>query len=311
MSELRLDGNVAIVTGAGRGLGREYALMLASRGAAVIVNDLGAELDGAGEDARPANQVVAEIEQLGGKAVANFSSVTSEAGARTMVEQALNSFGALHTVINNAGNFTPSRPFLETSAASFQSLWDVHVLGAVNVLRAAWPHFLAQNYGRVVNIGSHGGYYGHAGRFEYATVKAALHGLTLTLAMEANGHDIGVNVVAPGAATRPVLSWAKPGQFSMEAFSPALVAPPLAWLVHPDCKENGQSFSIMSGNISRVVVCETKGYQSRTPTPEQVRAHFPEIMDIGDTRASNLSFPEGAVARGAELIAHFTTANQT
>ena len=146
------------------------------------------------------------------------------------------------------------------------------------------------------------------GKFEYATVKAAIHGLTLTLAMEGGEHGIHVNVVAPGAGTRPVLSWAPANQFAVPGFAPELVAPGAFWLVHDDCHANGQSFGIIAGNISRIVVAETSGFQSRTPTPEAIRDHFGEIIDIGDTSVSNLVFPEGAIARGAELISSFDKA---
>ena len=305
MSELRFDGKVAIVTGAGRGMGRSHALLLASRGASVVVNDPGVSLAGDGGDKGPAQQVVDEIVAAGGKAVANFESVASAEGGQSMVRQALDSFGGLHILVNNAGNFTDSRPFLETSTESFESLFQVHVMGTVHLIRAAWQHLLDQKYGRIVNIGSHGGYYGHGGKFEYATVKAGIHGLTLSLAMEGRQYNVACNVVAPGAATRPVMSWAKPGTFDKPAFSPDLVAPAVAWLVHEDCPANGDSFSVIAGNISRVGISETKGYQSTHPTPESIRDRFADIMNRGESDQKYMVFPTGAIERGMELVAAY------
>ena len=252
-----------------------------------------------------AQEVVDEIIAAGGKAVANFESVASAEGGKAMVDQALAAFGGLHIIVNNAGNFTDARPFLETSTESFESLFQVHVMGTVHVIRAAWQHMIDQNYGRIINIGSHGGYYGHGGKFEYATVKAGIHGLTLSLAMEGRQHGIACNVVAPGAATRPVMSWAKPGTFDKPAFSPDLVAPSVVWLAHEDCTANGDSFSVIAGNISRVVLSETRGYQSTHPTPESIRDHFADIMNRGDEDQNYLVFPKGAIDRGMELVQAF------
>lgn len=303
--ELRLDGKAALVTGAGRGLGRAYALLLAARGASVIVNDLGTELDGSGRDGGFAASVVAEIEAAGGRAVANLDTVASETGARTMVEQALDSFGGLHIVINNAGNFTPARPFLETSSDSFIDVLRVHLMGAVNTARAAWPHLTRQNYGRITNVGSHTGYFGHAGRFEYASAKGAVHGFTMSLAMEGKAHGIAVNLLAPGAGTRPVRSWDDQAIFSTEAFAPELAAPTAVWLAHESCDVTGQAIGVIAGASSRIVIAETRGYQSRSPTPEAIAAHRDAIVEPGDVSRSNLELPTGAVERGMELVGRF------
>ncbi len=303
--DLRFDGKAALVTGAGRGLGRAYAMMLAARGASVVVNDLGAELDGSGRDASFAASVVGEIEAAGGRAVANVDSVADEAGARNMVRQALDSFGGLHVIINNAGNFTPARPFLETSSESFLAVLQVHLMGAVNIARASWAHLIAQRYGRIINVGSHTAYFGHQGRFEYASAKGALHGFTMSLAMEGAPHGIAVNLLAPGAGTRPVRSWDDQAIFSTEAFAPELAAPTALWLAHESCDVSGQAIGVIAGASSRIVIAETKGYQSRRPTPESVAAHRDAIILPGDVAASNLELPAGAVARGAELVQRF------
>ena len=303
--DLRLDGKVALVTGAGRGLGRAYALLLAARGASVVVNDIGAELDGSGRDAGFAVSVVEEIVAAGGSAVSSLETVASEAGAAAIVEQALETFGRLDILINNAGNFTPARPFLETSGASFLDILQVHLMGTVNTARAAWDHLVRQRYGRIINVGSHTGYFGHSGRFEYASAKGAVHGFTMSLAMEGRPFGIAVNLLAPGAGTRPVRSWDDKAIFATEAFAPELVAPTAVWLAHERCDVSGQAIGVIAGATSRIVIAETRGYQSRHPTPESVAAHRDAILDPGDVSASNLELPIGAVERGMELVGRF------
>jgi NAD(P)-dependent dehydrogenase (short-subunit alcohol dehydrogenase family) len=305
MGELRFDGKVALVTGSGRGLGRGYALLLAARGAQVVVNDPGTDLAGAGSDSRPAAQVVEEIVAAGGKAVANFESVATEEGARAMVEQAVSTFGRIDIVINNAGNFLSKRPFAETSRGSFDSIWGVHVMGTVNVIRAAWPHLTAQRSGRIVNTTSHVGYLGLAGEMEYAVAKAGLHGLTRTLSLEAAIYGIAVNAVAPGGMTRPVTAYHVLPEIFNSAFSPALVAPTVVWLAHEDCKVNGEIFGVMAGSTTRIRVAETKGFVSRTPTPDAIRDHFAGILDEATLAASGLTFGTEAEVRGGELVQRY------
>lgn len=305
--ELRLDGKVALITGAGRGLGRAYALLLAARGASVVVNDLGAELDGSGHDASFAAAVVAEIEAAGGNAVANLDSVATGEGASAMVQQALDTFGDLHIVINNAGSFVPERPFLEAGNDSFLSVLQVHLMGAVSTARAAWPHLMERKYGRIINVGSHTAYFGHRGRFEYASAKGAVHGFTMSLAMEGEAHGIAVNLLAPGAGTRPVRSWDSQEIFSTAAFAPELAAPTALWLAHDSCDANGLAIGIIAGATTRLVIAETKGFQSRSPTAETIAAHRDAIVEAGDVSTSNLELPTGAVARGMELVGRFQT----
>jgi NAD(P)-dependent dehydrogenase (short-subunit alcohol dehydrogenase family) len=302
MSELRFDGKVALVTGGGRGLGRGYARLLAARGTQIVVNDPGTDLRGDGADRKPAAQVVEEIVSAGGKAVANFDSVADEAGARRMVDQAIAAFGRIDIVINNAGNFLVKRPFEETSRDSFETIWRVHVMGSINVTRAAWPHMTAQRYGRIVNTTSHVGYLGLAGELEYSVAKSALHGFTRTLSLEAEGHGIAVNAVAPGGMTRPVTAYhVLPDAFNT-AFSPDLVAPTVVWLAHEQCPVNGEIFGVMAGTTVRIKIAETKGYRSRTPTPEAIRDHFERILDDATLAASGLTFGAEAEHRGGELV---------
>ncbi|KQX23530.1 MULTISPECIES: SDR family NAD(P)-dependent oxidoreductase [unclassified Sphingomonas] len=310
MGELRLDGRVALVTGAGRGLGRAHARLLAAHGAKVVVNDPGVGLGGEGGDETPARDVVAEIEADGGTAVANFDTVATEDGARAMVRQAIDSFGRIDIVVNNAGNFFTRHGFVETSSESFASIWQVHVMGSVNVIRAAWPHMVDQGYGRVVNTASHTGYLGSRHNLEYSAAKAAIHGLTRTLSLEAEGHGIAINAVAPGGITRPVkLIEGIVERMPAGAFEPELVAPTVVWLSHEDCKANGEIFGVMAGTTTRIKVVETPGYCSRTPTPEAIRDAFDdEILDQDRFDRSGLVIGREAELRGLDLVERFTKA---
>jgi NAD(P)-dependent dehydrogenase (short-subunit alcohol dehydrogenase family) len=303
MNELRFDGKVALVTGGGRGLGRGYAQLLGARGAKVVVNDPGTDLDGKGSDMQPADAVVEEIIRAGGIAVANYDSVAMEQGSSAMVGKAIDTFARIDIVINNAGNFLHHHAFSETTRQSFEAIWLVHVLGTINVIRAAWPHMRSQGSGRIVNTTSHTGYLGSRDNLEYSVAKAALHGLTRSLALEAAEHGIVINAVAPGAMTRPVMVYpGLPESFGSGAFSPDLVAPTVVWLAHDDCPVKGEVFGVMAGTTARIKIAETKGYHSRTPTPEAIRDHFTTIMDEQTLAAAGLTFGTGAEARGAELI---------
>jgi NAD(P)-dependent dehydrogenase (short-subunit alcohol dehydrogenase family) len=304
MGELRLDGRVALVTGAGRGLGRSYARLLAARGARVVVNDPGVSLRGDGADEGPATAVVQDIRSSGADAVANFESVATQSGAAAAVLQAIESFGRIDIVVNNAGIFMPERDFLETSSESFTRLWHVHVMGSINIARAAWPHLMAQSFGRIINTTSHVGYLGCRGLIEYSVAKAAIHGFTRSLALEAEGSGVTVNAVAPGAMTRPVAELAGlPETFASPSYDASLVAPTLVWMAHEQCKVNGEVFGVMAGTTSRIKMAETVGFHAKHPTPESVRDNFELILDDALLESSGLLFPVEAKQRGTELIA--------
>jgi NAD(P)-dependent dehydrogenase (short-subunit alcohol dehydrogenase family) len=306
MAELRLDGRVALVTGAGRGLGRSYAKLLAARGAGVVVNDPGVGLRGEGGDEGPAEGVAEEIRSSGGSALANFDSVASESGAAAAVARAVDGFGRIDIIVNNAGIFMPERDFLETSSESFTRLWQVHVMGSVNIARAAWSHLMGQSYGRIINTTSHVGYLGCRGLIEYSVAKAAIHGFTRSLALEAEGSGIAVNAVAPGALTRPVKELSGlPDTYTSPAYEATLVAPTLLWLAHEECSVNGEVFGVMAGTTTRIKVAETVGFHSRNPTPETVRDNFDRVMADTTLNGSGLLFSVDAKQRGTDLLAQY------
>jgi len=246
MSELRFDGKVAIVTGAGNGLGRQYALLLGSRGASVVVNDLGKSVTGTGGDAlNPADKVVAEIKAAGGKAVANYDSV--EFGEK-IVKTAVDAFGTVDIVINNAGILRD---------VSFQKMknidWDlimlVHLKGAYSVTRAAWNIMREKKYGRIINTGSSSGIYGSFGQVNYATAKLGLWGFTQSLAKEGEKRNIRCNCIAPLAGTRMTATVMPPEV--IEALKPDYVAPFVAFMAHESCQENGSMFEVGAGYIAK------------------------------------------------------------
>lgn len=194
-------GRVAIVTGAGRGLGRQHALALAKRGAKVLVNDLGGARDGSGGSASAAQQVVDEIRAAGGEALANAASVTDFEAVLAMVQQAIDAWGRVDILINNAG-ILRDKSFAKMDLADFRLVLDVHLMGAVHCCKAVWSHMIAQKYGRIVMTTSSSGLYGNFGQSNYGAAKLALVGLMQTLSIEGAKHDVRVNCLAPTAATR-------------------------------------------------------------------------------------------------------------
>ena len=223
---IRFDGRVAVVTGAGGGLGRQHALALAARGAAVVVNDLGGNVNGNGGAATTANAVVEEIRKAGGKAIANGASVTDFAAVQAMVEAALREWGRVDILVNNAG-ILRDKSFAKMDLADFRLVLDVHLMGAVNCTKAVWDTMRAQNYGRVVMTTSSTGLYGNFGQSNYGAAKMALVGLMQTLSLEGAKHDIRVNCLAPTAATRMtenLMSEAVLRQLEAGAVTPGLLA---------------------------------------------------------------------------------------
>jgi NAD(P)-dependent dehydrogenase (short-subunit alcohol dehydrogenase family) len=273
----RLDfsGRVAIVTGAGRGLGREYALALAGRGAAVVVNDIGVALDGAGGDSGPAADVVAEIEAAGGKAVPDGNTVATPDGGAALVRTALESFGRIDIVVNNAG-ILQDRAFHKLTMAQVSPVLDVHLAGAFHVCLAAWPHLREQGYGRIVNTTSTAGLFGNFGQASYAAAKMGLVGLTRVLAIEGARHDVKANAVAPGAVTRMTPDGVVPDPAALAA---SQVAPVVTYLAHSSCEASGEVFRASGGHVARVFVAIADGYRNPDLAAEDVRDQIGVIRD--------------------------------
>jgi NAD(P)-dependent dehydrogenase (short-subunit alcohol dehydrogenase family) len=279
VTELRYDGRVAIVTGAGRGIGRAHALLLASRGARVVVNDLCGSIAGDGSSPDPAAEVVAEITSAGGEAVASNDSVTSPEGGGAIVATALDKWDRVDIVINNAG-VLDAEPFESAADDTFERALATHLRGAFNVLRPAWPVMRAQQYGRVVNTSS-GAIFGSPAGLSYQSAKAGLIGLTRGLAVAGGADGIRVNALLPTAYTRmtDTIPDDRFREFLERRFTPERVAATAAVLAHESCPATGELFATGGGRVARVFLGVTEGYVADEPTPEDVAAHLGEIMD--------------------------------
>ncbi|MFF7647163.1 SDR family NAD(P)-dependent oxidoreductase [Streptomyces canus] len=273
-----LKNRVVVVTGAGGGLGRAYALLLARAGARVVVNDLGGARDGSGEGTAMADQVVAEIEGEGGQAVANYDSVATAEGARAIVGTALDTFGAIHGVVNNAGILRDTA-FHKMTDADWEAVQQVHLFGAYHVTRAAWPHFREQGHGRVVMASSTSGLYGNFGQSNYGTAKAALVGLVNTLALEGAKYNILANAIAPMAATRMTEDVA-PAEL-LAKLPAEQVAPIVGYLLTDECTDSGTVVVAGGGQIHRVQLFQSAGVTfPTTPTIDDVAAQWARITDM-------------------------------
>ena len=279
-SDLRFDGAVAVITGAGRGLGAEHARLLASRGAMVVVNDVGGAVDGSvdGGAASPASELVDEIRAAGGHAVADHHDVSTPESAARIVESALEEFGRIDIVVNNAG-ILRDKSFHQLDPADMRRVIDVHLLGSAWVTQAAWPHMREQGGGRVVMTTSVAGYLGNFGQANYAAAKAGLIGLTKTLAIEGGRRNIRVNAVAPGARTRMTEQIMGPLAARLD---PSLVSPVVAMLAHESCPLNGEVLLAAGGRVARVHTAQTRGWFDASPTPEAVLANMDTILDPRD-----------------------------
>jgi len=276
MGELRFDGRAVIVTGAGRGLGREYALLLAARGARVVVNDLGvaiSDTDGVGEApaTNPADDVVAEIEAAGGEAVANHDSVATVEGGAAIVATALDTFGSVDVVVNNAGQVR-MQPFGDFPDEHVATVIGTQLLGVLNVSRPAWRAMVGRGGGRFVNVSSGAAFGGFADSSVYSMAKAGVIGLTGAMAEEGREHGIAANVVAPYAKTRPGTAFGPiPWSDGLAAWlHPSKVAPAVAWLAHESCTVSGECYAVGAGHVARVAFAVNDGITDRELTPEVV-----------------------------------------
>ena len=275
MADIGFDGRVAIITGAGGGLGREHALLLASRGARVVVNDVGGSVSGEGGDAGPAQRVVDEITAAGGEAVPDTHSVATPEGGAAIVETAIEHFGQVDIVVNNAG-ILRDKSFHNMEPELLGAVLDVHLKGAFYVTRPAWVHMRERSYGRVINTSSNSGILGNFGQSNYGAAKMGLVGLTRVLAVEGAKYNIKVNAIAPVALTR--MTEEILGRLG-DKIKPSLVSPIVAYLAHEDCPVTGEVYSAAGGRIARFFVGLTPGYYNPALTVEDVRDHFAEIRN--------------------------------
>jgi len=298
---IRFDGKVAIVTGAGGGLGREHALALAARGAKVVVNDLGVARDGEGSSASPAQSVVAEIIAAGGEAIANGASVTDPAAVQAMVDEAVAKWGSVDILVNNAGVLR-DKSFAKMTLEDFRFVVDVHLMGAVNCTKAVWDGMRERNYGRIVMTTSSSGLYGNFGQSNYGAAKMALVGLMQTLSIEGAKNNIKVNCLAPTAHTRMTedLGAALP----LEALGPELVTPGLLYLVSEDAPSR-VILAAGAGGFERAYVTITQGdYATGPDAVEQVAARFDAISDRSGEIVPDMGAAQGMIELTKAQKAH-------
>jgi NAD(P)-dependent dehydrogenase (short-subunit alcohol dehydrogenase family) len=287
MSDISFAGQVAIVTGAGAGLGRFYAIELGKRGAKVVANDLGSAKDGAGASRAAADNVVDEIKALGGEAVASYDSVATREGGERIVSTAINTFGKVQILVNNAG-FVRDKVFVNMDEESWDAVIAVHLKGAYCVSKPAFKNMKEHGYGRIVMTSSGAGLSGNFGQANYAAAKMAILGLTNVLKLEGEKHGIKVNAVLPNAATRM-----SEGAMPMEAFEklkPEHIVPAVLYLCSSQCRDSGMYINAVGGYISRSAVLTSRGVTGIL-TPEQVSENWDKIVQMDEPEPHN-SLPE-------------------
>lgn len=292
--ELRYDGRVAIVTGAGGGLGREYAKILASRGATVVVNDLGGSVNGVGGDNAMADQVVNEIKAAGGEAIANYESVEN---GEKIVQQALDTYGKIDIIINNAG-ILRDKSFHKMTEEEWNATYRVHLYGSFKVTNSAWPHMREAGYARVVMAASSSGAYGNFGQANYGAMKMGLMGLAHTLSIEGAKYDMKVNCIAPYGGTR-MTEGLVPDQV-FEATKPANAAPMVAYMCHESFPDSGGTFEVGGGFMARLRWQRSKGHLFSTKDGfkiEDIANNWESITDF-----SQPHYPTSAKDAYAEII---------
>jgi NAD(P)-dependent dehydrogenase (short-subunit alcohol dehydrogenase family) len=283
--DLGFDGRVAVISGAGGGLGREHALLLASRGARVVVNDIGGSVDGTGAGTPSAQAVMDEIVAAGGEAVADTNSVATPEGGAAVIESALSAFGRVDILVNNAG-ILRDKTFAKMTEEEVDSVLTVHVKGAFYLTQPAWTYMRENAYGRIVMTSSAAGLLGNFGQANYGAAKMALVGLANVLNVEGTKDNIKTNVIAPVARTR--MTEELLGSLT-ERVDPGLVSPLVAWLCHEDCPVSGHIYTVGGGRVARIFISMGAGW-TRTDgelSMEDVRDHFEQIDDT-----ANATVPE-------------------
>jgi NAD(P)-dependent dehydrogenase (short-subunit alcohol dehydrogenase family) len=283
---IRFDNRVAIVTGAGHGLGRSYALALGARGAKVVVNDIGGAIDGSGGSQTPAEAVVAEIVAAGGEAVANYDSVADRVAAANIVQTAVDAFGTVDILINNAG-IVRDKSFHKMDLDDYEFVVKVHLLGTVYVTRAAFPIMREKDYGRILMVTSSAGIYGNFGQSNYGAAKMGVIGLMNTLKVEAARNNIKINTLAPLAATRIAEPSGIFNEYDPELVTPDAVTAMVTYLVSEDCTDTGNIIAATAGYYSKVHIVESDGLHvdPRAPiTAEQLGAKWDQITEMRDPK---------------------------
>ncbi len=278
MSEIRYDGRVAIVTGAGGGLGKTYALMLASRGASVVVNDLGGASDGTGGGSSMADEVVKQINESGGKAVANYDSVASPEGGEAICKAAVDNFGKVDIVVNNAG-ILRDKTFAKLEPSDLEAVIDVHLKGAFFVTQPAFRVMKEQNYGRIVFAASGAGIFGNFGQSNYGAAKMGLVGLSNVLSVEGAKYNIKCNVIAPIAKTRLTEQLLGP---LADALDPNFVTPLVGFLCSEACELTHEIFDVGGGRYARIFLGMGSGWvapKGQVPSAEEIRDNLDAIRD--------------------------------
>ncbi|MFC3226960.1 SDR family oxidoreductase [Marinibaculum pumilum] len=308
---ISFDGRVAIVTGAGAGLGRSHAMLLASRGAKVVVNDLGGAVDGTSGSAAPADKVVDEIKAAGGEAVANYDSVSDPAGAANIVKTAVDAFGKVDILVNNAG-ILRDRSFTKMDAETWNAVVAVHLNGTAYVTMAAWPVMRENGYGRIVLTASNSGLYGNFGQANYGAAKAGMVGLMNVLKQEGRKYNILVNTLAPMATTRMTEELMPPE--AVKLLQPELVSPGVAYLCSETNEESGIVLSAGGGYFARIQVMGSEGVfmePGTEVTPEMVADQFAKICDMSnaqnfDSSTAELQYLFSKQIKGGVGHSHFS-----
>ena len=297
MTDLGFDGKVAIITGAGGGLGRQHALLLASRGALVVVNDLGGAIDGTGSDKGAAERVVDEIKAAGGEAVADTNSVSTPEGGKAIVQTAVGAFGTVDIVINNAG-ILRDKAFHNMEPDLMNPVFDVHLKGAFHVTQPAWIIMREKGYGRIISTSSAAGIFGNFGQTNYGAAKMGLVGFTRVLAVEGAKYNIKANAIAPLALTRMTENIM--GGLG-DKLDPGLISPIVTYLAHEDCPVSGTLYSVGGGRVAQVFLGETKGYFKADLTPEDLRDNWDAV-----TNRDNYDVPMNLADETALYFPYFT-----